>query len=130
MKTIHLSITLLITFLMALISIPVMAEGTNVVSPEEQIDNIQDIFDNAVISGTLTGVGSGNSAVGRLKALRNMLERAEQLIDLGLDDEAIQQLQDVYNRIDGNLKPSDFASGSQTGTLMETIMNIIQNIRA
>jgi len=98
-------------------------------TPEEQIEEIQDVFDDAVSDGKLIGEGPGNSANGKLKALRNMLERAEELIDQGMIDDAIQQLEDAYKRVDGNPKPPDFAVGDEAAALAAMILNLIENLR-
>ncbi len=44
---------------------------------------ILSFFDTAISKGTLVGKGPGNSADGRLNALRNMLKSADGLIDAG-----------------------------------------------
>lgn len=78
----------------------------------------------------MVGEGPGASANGRLKALRNMLERAEELIDQGLIGEAIQQLEDAYKKVDGNPKPPDFANGSEASALATMIQNLISSLRS
>jgi hypothetical protein len=97
-------------------------------SPKLQIDNIHKLFDTSVLSGNLAGDGPGSSANGRLKALRNMLERAEELIDNGYIAEARQQLEDAYKKTDGDLKPPDFVKGSATKTLAAAIQNLIYSL--
>ena len=96
--------------------------------PQQQIDNIQAVFDAAVADGDLAGDGPGSSAGGRLKALRNMLERAEELIADGLTAEARQQLEDAYKRVDDNPKPPDFATGSEADTLAGMIQSLIDSL--
>jgi hypothetical protein len=66
---------------------------------------------------------------GGLKALRYMLERAEELIDQGFITEAIQQLEDAYERVDGNPKPPDFASGNEASSLAELIKTLIDDLQ-
>ena len=75
------------------------------------IGRILCIFDGCVENGKLIGSGPGNSAKGRLKAIRNMLKSACELIENGFIFEACQQLLDVYNRCDGQPKPPDFVEG-------------------
>ena len=106
---------------------------TQITSPvptaELRIDNIQDVFDSAVTSGTLTGNGpTATSSDGKLKALRNMLERAEYLIDNGFFAQACQQLQDAYKKTDGNLKPPDLVTGTAVATLAAQIQNLINSL--
>ena len=53
--------------------------------------NIEDILDRSTVfveQGTLVGDGPGNSADGRLNALKSMLEIAGDLIDSGYIEEA------------------------------------------
>jgi len=106
---------------------------TQIISPvptaKLRIDNIQDVFDSAVTSGTLTGNGpTATSSNGKLKALRNMLEPAEYLIDNGLIAEACQQLRDAYKKTDGNPKPPDFVTGDAAATLAAQIQNLINSL--
>ena len=97
--------------------------------PEQQIENIQDWFDDAVTGeDLLVGAGPGSSADGRLKALRNMLERAEELIADGLTAEARQQLEAAYKRVDHNPKPPDFATGSEADTLAGMIRSLTDSL--
>jgi hypothetical protein len=99
------------------------------VPPGQPIDYILELFDDAAISGGLVGEGPGTSANGRLKALRNMLKSAEELIDRGLITEAIQQLEDAHKRVDDNPKPPDFASGSEVSALAAMVTNLIDTLR-
>jgi len=97
--------------------------------PEQQIENIQEVFDDAVVSQDLVGVGLGNSAHGKLNALRNMLERAEELVDQGKISDAIHQLEDAYKRVDGNPKPPDFAGGDEADNLADLILSLIDSLQ-
>ena len=97
---------------------------------DQQIEEIQDEFDNAVAGDGLEGVGqNATSAKGKLNALRNMLERAEDLIDQGNIPAAIQQLEDVYRKVDGDPKPPDLASGSEASAIAEMLQDLINNLK-
>ena len=96
---------------------------------EMQLEEIQDTFDDAIENGDLEGAGPGNSASGRLNALRNMLEKAEELIDQGEISEAIHQLENVYKRVDGNPKPPDFAVGDDAEVIASMILELIEILR-
>ena len=99
------------------------------VTPEQQIEDIQDFFDNSVNEGTLAGVGpTPQAAKGNLGALRNMLEQTEYFIDNGLVSKACQQLKDAYLKTDGNPKPPDFVSGDGTSDLASMIQNLMANL--
>ena len=87
-------------------------EGVQVEAPpSEQIAELLSFFDSSVAAGTLQGAGPGNSAQGRLKALRNMILAAADFINQSNFDQACHQLLDVLNRIDGLPRPPEFASG-------------------
>jgi hypothetical protein len=75
----------------------------------------------AVESGDLYGDGPGNSARGRLKALRNMIESAGALIDEGELELACVQLMDAYDRCDGDPRPPDFVSGPAADDLNDLL---------
>lgn len=93
-----------------------------------QIDDILTFFDDSIADGTLVGDGPGNSAKGRLDALRNIIEAAGDFINQGYISEARQQLQNACNRVDGYPKPPDFASGSAVTELATMIQQLINNL--
>lgn len=92
--------------------------------PSEQIADLLSFFDASVTAGTLQGAGFGKSASGRLKALRNMIEAAADFIDAFNAVEACQQLQDVLDRVDGNPRPPDFATGPALDELRSRIIEL------
>ena len=94
------------------------------VPPLEQIANILEFFDQSVSDGTLVGNGPGNSARGRLNALRNMIEAAGNLIVNEDIEGACQQLQDAFNRTDGQFPPPDFVAGDAASELAILIQNL------
>ena len=98
--------------------------NTTPISPEQKITATLEYFDTAVTSGELRGTGPGNSASGKLGALRNMIEQAGFLIRADNVAGACQQLLDAYNRTDGRPKPSDFVQGSAAGKLAEKILEL------
>lgn len=85
------------------------------------IADILDFYDTAVEEGLLVGHGPGSSAGGRLKALRNMIESAGDLIDEGELEHACVQLMDAYDRCDGDPRPPDFVAGSAAPVLNELL---------
>jgi hypothetical protein len=98
------------------------------IPPSQQITNILTFFDQSVANGTLVGNGPGNSAQGRLKALKNMIEAAGDLISHGRVQEARQQLQDAYLRVDGQPKPPEFAAGPAAAQLASMIQQLINSL--
>lgn len=102
--------------------------GTGVVSeppPLQQILDILDFFDASVADGTLGGNGPGRSGPGRLRALRNMIEAAGDLMAEGLIAEACSQLQDALDRADGDPRPPDFVTGEAAEALAILIQDLM-----
>ncbi len=85
--------------------------GFEVPPTVEQVEAVLAFFDESVDAGTREGFGPGNSANGRLNALRNMIKSTRNLIEEELYEEAYVQLQDAYNRMDGDPKPPEFVTG-------------------
>jgi len=97
-------------------------------TPSELIADILDFFNSSVAAGTIIGNGPGNSSTGRLKALRNMIEAAGDLVEQGLIEESVNQLYDAYKRVDGLPKPPDFATGEDAEELATMIMQLIEDL--
>ncbi|MHC5200100.1 MAG: FIMAH domain-containing protein, partial [Planctomycetota bacterium] len=93
-----------------------------------QIQNILDFLDASVAEGSLLGYGPGNSASKRLKALRNMIESASDLIDAGDYAHAVDQLESVAKKTDDVAKPQDFVVGEATSTLNTMINELIADL--
>lgn len=77
----------------------------------------------------IVGVGSGNSAEGRLRAFENMLFEAFALLAAGDVSGACVQLEDAYNRADGDDNPPDFVDGGFIDELLsdlETVMDLLE----
>jgi hypothetical protein len=96
--------------------------------PSEQIAAILEFFDTSVTDGDLSGSGNGNSANGRLGALRNMIEAASDLVDEGSTGNACIQLQDALNRTDGSSPPPDFVTGSAAAELAMRLEELIETL--
>ncbi len=88
------------------------------------IADVIELFDQAVADGTLMGAGPGNSAKGRLNALRNMLLTAGELLEQGDVAAACTQLQDAAERTDGAALPPDFAQGPAAPDLLDAITEL------
>jgi len=99
-----------------------------VVPPTQQIQDILDYFDASVIDGTLVGYGPGNSASKRLKALRNMIESASDLINASAYAQAIDQLESIAKKTDGVSKPQDFVVGGAAAVLNTMINDLIADL--
>jgi hypothetical protein len=95
----------------------------------DSIDDIQDFFDNSADTGNLTGSGpTPTSAAGKMKALRNMLEETENLIESGMITKACKQLEDAYKKTDGIAPPPDFVNGPAAIQLATMIHNLMDGL--
>lgn len=107
--------------------VTVNLSGTGIfteVPPSEQIANILDFIDAAVLEGTLEGNGNGNSAGNRLNALTNMIEAAGDLVAQGQIVEACDQLASAFQKTDGLPKPPDFVIGASAAELASRIQDL------
>ncbi len=86
-------------------------------------------FDEAVSKGSLTGIGNGKSAEGKLGALRNMLVSVCNLIDGGQYEEAREQLQAAYKKVDSNPHPPDFVIGDAIEEIAAMILQLIERLQ-
>jgi hypothetical protein len=93
--------------------------------PSVSVADILAFLDASVADGSLYGSGPGNSADGRRKALRNMIEAAGDLIEDGYTAEACQQLLVSYQRCDGLPRPPEFVAGPATSTLAQMIFDLM-----
>lgn len=98
-------------------------------TPEEQIAAIIEFVEQSVEGGTLQGDGPGKSAANRLNALQNMLDRSQALIEEGLYEEAVNQLESVYKKTDGQDKPGDFVKGPAASDLADMILDLLQTLK-
>jgi hypothetical protein len=99
--------------------------GEGGVMPPVSVADILAFFDASIDDSTLIGNGPGNSADGRLNALRNQIEAAGDLIDGGYIDEACQQLMDAYQRCDGLPRPPEFVAGPAASELAGMISDLM-----
>ncbi len=96
--------------------------------PGEVMAELIDSVDALVDAGTLTGNGPGGSASGRLKAFRNMLNAANDLIEDGEYALACEQLQDARNRVDGIHPPPDFVAGPARAEVEAMIVEVMAEL--
>lgn len=89
--------------------VPLQGEGVLYVpTPEEMMEDLIDFFDEGVEEGIICGVGPGNSAVAKLRIFARMLDTADDLIRVGDDAGACDELERAYLRSDGERRPNDF----------------------
>lgn len=96
--------------------------------PEPTIDAILTFFDESVADGSLTGDGKGNSANGRLNALRNMLGMAGYLINIEDIEGACGQLKAAIGKCDGESPPPDFVGGTAASELCGMITDLMEKL--
>ena len=112
-------------------TVEVALDGKGVYSevpPEQQMETILLFFDTSVADGTLQGDGPGRSAGNRLRALRNMLEAAGDLMRDGDMLGAYRQLFDAYQKTDGHQKPPDFVAGPAAAELARLIQTMMDSL--
>ena len=102
--------------------------AANAKTPQEFADDIVAFMDASALSGELAGTGRGNSATKRLNALRNMIIMAKALIDQGDIPAACVQLQDAYEKTDGNTTPPDLVSGDAAEELAGMIQELMSSL--
>ncbi len=97
--------------------------------PDELIEAIISFFDASVADGTLEGLGpTRRSAVGKLQALRNMLQNAKNLISSNSFKASCEQLSAGYKKTDGFARPPDFVTGTRApklATMIQDLMDIL-----
>jgi hypothetical protein len=90
------------------------------------IDSILEFFDGSVADGSLEGSGPGNSADGRLNALRDMLEMAGNLINICDIEGACEQLMAAYKKCDGY--DPEFVEGEAVSELSNMILDLMDEL--
>ncbi len=103
--------------------------GTGVATtPPPTIADALAFFGASVANDTLYGSGSGNSADGRLGALRNMIAQAGTYLDQGEVALAVAQLEAVLARCDGEVPPPDFVAGAAAAELHDIVEELIATL--
>jgi hypothetical protein len=109
-----------------LVGVPLRGAGVESEPPlEERIAEIREFFDASIGTGDLVGDGPGGSAQRGLNVLRDMIEAAGDLIEVGNTAGACQQLSDAYGRSDGKFPPPDFVTGDDAPELAVMIQNLM-----
>jgi hypothetical protein len=89
------------------------------------VEDVLAEFDERVANGALYGSGSGNSAEGRLGALRNMIAQGGTYLDQGEVALAVAQLEAVLALCDADFPPPDFVAGAAAAELHDMIEELI-----
>ncbi|MBW1801417.1 MAG: hypothetical protein JRJ85_11910 [Deltaproteobacteria bacterium] len=109
----------------------ILLKGQGVEAAEQiDIESVLMFFDQSRADGTLSGIGPGKSADKRLRALRNMIVHAGNLMDSGAFEEACGQLTVVLKKIDGAGSPkkfADFAGGEAAPELAAMIEELLES---
>ena len=96
--------------------------------PGEVMADLIEFVEASADAGTLAGNGPGGSAGGRLKAFRNMLNAANDLIEDGEYTLACAQLQDAKDRADGVHPPPDFVAGPARAEVEAMIVEVMAEL--
>lgn len=99
-------------------------------TPQEQIAAIIAFVEESKQDGSLQGSGPGRSAANRLNALQNMLDEAGDLIESGLYDPAVRQLESIYQKIEGSDKANVFVKGPAAAELAQWTLDLMQTVQA
>jgi uncharacterized repeat protein (TIGR01451 family) len=94
--------------------------GTPVQTPQEQLEDIVTLIEDAVAAGELEGSGSGASADNRLNVVIRWLGQAG-----GGEDVSCSLLQNALLRTDGLSPPPDFVTGPAAAELATQIQALI-----
>jgi hypothetical protein len=106
----------------------VALSGTGVVVGTSAEDKIKEILE--YLDTRMKGKGSGKSAENRLNALRSMIQAAAVHIRKGQTKAALNQLSEVYKKVDGFSKPMDFIDEEPTNRTnsLNTLAGLIQDL--
>jgi hypothetical protein len=112
------------------VDVALTGEGMPVVlSPEEQITQILDMFNTAVQEDSIAGIGNKKSAKNKLKTFGKMLNLAHALIATGYDEYALEILNVTEAKSDGQKRPKDFIKGDGVADLNLLINELIDTIQ-
>lgn len=98
--------------------------------PTQQIADLLAFYDYSITHGTLYGAGSGNSALNRQTALRNMIVAARNHISEGDNTTAIEQLQDILIHCDNVKQGDQFVDGPNLARLAEKVQALITALQS
>jgi hypothetical protein len=105
-------------------------EGMSVVlSSEEQITQILDVFDGAIEEGSIQGVGNEKSATNKVEVFGKILSLADELLQADYDEYALETLLMIEKKCDGQKAPKDFIEGAaaeELNTLINALIDILQ----
>ncbi len=110
------------------IEIPFTGWGVMAEDPSQAVSGLQAFIDNAIENEMIAGEGPGNSADNRVNALKNMIESAGDLIDEGSIQDACEQLNSIYKKVDGMPKPPDFISGDAVPGVAAGVLEIMSDL--
>ncbi len=110
------------------IEVPFTGMGVLVEEPSQAVSGLLAFIDDAIGNEMISGKGPGKSADNRVNALKNMLESAGDLIDEGLIQDACEQLNSIYKKVDGMPKPPDFISGEAVPGVATGVLEIMSDL--
>jgi hypothetical protein len=112
------------------IDVLLTGEGVSVVlSPEEQLTQILDVYDLAAEDGSIQGVGNAKSAKNKVKVFGKILSVADELLLAGYDEYALETLLMIEKKCDGQKTPKDFIEGPAAEELNTLINKLIDTLQ-
>lgn len=108
------------------IRIPIFGMGVlDEPGPGDEMADLIALFEASVADGSIEGYGPGNSASSRLRAFRNILNAANDLIYWGYDGLACGALFVAYRKSDGVHPPPDFIQGDGRAAINDGIVDVM-----
>jgi hypothetical protein len=112
-----------------IVDVVLKGEGvTGVLTVEEQLTQILDVYNEAAEDGSIQGIGNEPSAKYKVKVFGDMLTFAGDLLASGDDDYALEALAMIEAKCDGQKSPKDFIKGSvaeELNTLINELINTL-----
>ena len=112
------------------VTVNLIGEGMPVIlSPEEQITQILDFYDQAVEEGSIEGVGNKKFAKNKARVFGKMLTFIERMIDRERERPAVKVLEMIEKKCDGKKRPKDFIEGPAVEELNTMINELIDTLK-
>ncbi|MBN1857553.1 MAG: thrombospondin type 3 repeat-containing protein [Dehalococcoidia bacterium] len=106
-----------------------VGDACDTVGTDEQIDAIQEFFNEAVEAGNLEGIGrTGRLCDLRVSQVRTFLERADRFIEANNDSATCAMLRVAYSRCDGEGGPTDWVQGEAAPELGSMIQGLMSDL--
>ncbi|CAB5087229.1 hypothetical protein D3OALGA1CA_652 [Olavius algarvensis associated proteobacterium Delta 3] len=92
------------------------------------IDEILDFYDESVANGTIECNGNCKSPYTQLSKVRDKIVKAKKIIEREKFKTALNKLNNIYDKCDGEPKPKDPITGSAVSILNDMISNLMDEL--